>query len=96
MSACVSCNAPSQWVATLGAEHECYACGQRWQGLLELREAPALPESSEVSQLVRSAARYVHALAVLPVDAEYESRVDKMLAARRGVLRELREEGARD
>jgi hypothetical protein len=37
---------------------------------------------SDVPELVRSAARYVQALAVLPVDPEYEARVDKMLAAR--------------
>ncbi len=40
MPACVSCNAPSQYVFARGAGHECYACGHRWQGMLVLH-APA-------------------------------------------------------
>jgi hypothetical protein len=50
---CVSCNSPSQFVATLGTEHECYACGYRWQGLLALTpSAPELP-AHELPAVVR-------------------------------------------
>ena len=51
---------------------------------VEIVQAPTI---AEPAKLVASAISYMNALAVLPTDAEYEARVDALLAKRDGGIR---------
>jgi hypothetical protein len=49
--------------------------------LVALGTGPSMVDA-DVGDLVRSASRYMRALAVLPTDREYEGRLDALLAER--------------